>query len=70
MAQCYGRINRRVRREALMAHTLNFGFRRPGAALHPVRPERDSLTAMRAIILWSLASIAAFWTPLLWLLMR
>jgi hypothetical protein len=48
-----------------MAHTLNFGFRRPA-----VRPERDSLGAMRAIILWSLASIAAFWAPLLWLLVR
>jgi hypothetical protein len=53
-----------------MAHTLNIGFRRPGAALQPVGPERDALTAMRAIILWSLASIAAFWAPLLWLLMR
>ena len=53
-----------------MAHTLNIGFRRPGAALQPVGPERDALTAMRAIILWSLASIVAFWAPLLWLLMR
>lgn len=52
-----------------MAHTLNFGFRRPGAAWGP-GPERDSLTAMRGIILWSLASLAAFWAPLLWFFMR